>query len=279
MEVFFLRHNGGSVWIEPPLGPPWTIHPCFEREQAAAGADRISPATFSRLGACDGLIVGVVQGSEVGQSRDPTVLRIAVGMNADLVIVVKGGADWLVGKLVGIVPFARIIHPLDDSSVSMQIVGTVSGPSHIIGKGTGLNAPMSEAEAFKINMGIRHGSLTPLQFRALLKHKGSGLSGKWKLTELLALVPFLVGREFDRAVHATAIAVLEAAALHGDCSAAVNLARLLPKPKRKRFDRWLRIHSPISLDLTRRERKAFIVKARDGSHHPYCLDLARVTAI
>src|SRR3546814_10295653 len=24
--VFFIRHNGGSVWIDPPLGPPWYHH-------------------------------------------------------------------------------------------------------------------------------------------------------------------------------------------------------------------------------------------------------------
>lgn len=28
--VFFVRHNGGSVWLNPPLGPPWPKHPCFD---------------------------------------------------------------------------------------------------------------------------------------------------------------------------------------------------------------------------------------------------------
>jgi hypothetical protein len=28
-DVFFIRHNGGSVWIEPPLGWPWHKHPCY----------------------------------------------------------------------------------------------------------------------------------------------------------------------------------------------------------------------------------------------------------
>lgn len=28
--VFFIRHNGGSVWVDE-LGPPWPKHPCFEQ--------------------------------------------------------------------------------------------------------------------------------------------------------------------------------------------------------------------------------------------------------
>lgn len=27
--VYFIRHNGGSVWIDPPLGWPWNRHPCY----------------------------------------------------------------------------------------------------------------------------------------------------------------------------------------------------------------------------------------------------------
>ena len=26
-DVFFVRHNGGSVWLDPPLGWPWYKHP------------------------------------------------------------------------------------------------------------------------------------------------------------------------------------------------------------------------------------------------------------
>jgi hypothetical protein len=33
-EVFFIRYNGGSVWIDPPLGPPWEKHPCMDQETA-----------------------------------------------------------------------------------------------------------------------------------------------------------------------------------------------------------------------------------------------------
>jgi hypothetical protein len=29
-DVFFVRHNGGAVWLDD-LGPPWPIHECFRR--------------------------------------------------------------------------------------------------------------------------------------------------------------------------------------------------------------------------------------------------------
>ena len=34
--VYFIRHNGGSVWIDPPLGPPWYKHPCMDDAYVAA---------------------------------------------------------------------------------------------------------------------------------------------------------------------------------------------------------------------------------------------------
>jgi len=33
--VYFVRHNGGSVWFDE-LGPPWLKHGCFDDEPAAA---------------------------------------------------------------------------------------------------------------------------------------------------------------------------------------------------------------------------------------------------
>jgi len=36
-RVFFIRHNGGSVWIDPPLGSPWYKHGCMHPENVKAG--------------------------------------------------------------------------------------------------------------------------------------------------------------------------------------------------------------------------------------------------
>jgi hypothetical protein len=36
-EVFFIRHNGGSVWVDPPLGWPWPKHGCFDDSSSTTG--------------------------------------------------------------------------------------------------------------------------------------------------------------------------------------------------------------------------------------------------
>lgn len=36
-HVFFIRHNGGSIWINPPLGYPWIKHECMYQEDVRAG--------------------------------------------------------------------------------------------------------------------------------------------------------------------------------------------------------------------------------------------------
>jgi hypothetical protein len=33
--VYFIRHNGGSVWVDPPLGPPWHKHRCYYDDDQA----------------------------------------------------------------------------------------------------------------------------------------------------------------------------------------------------------------------------------------------------
>ena len=42
-DVYFVRHNGGSVWFDE-LGPPWPVHPCFEND---AGSEKIGKWFFT----------------------------------------------------------------------------------------------------------------------------------------------------------------------------------------------------------------------------------------
>lgn len=43
--VYFVRHNGGTVWFDE-LGPPWPKHPCFDTEQSRKTASPIITNTF-----------------------------------------------------------------------------------------------------------------------------------------------------------------------------------------------------------------------------------------
>ena len=41
-KVFLVRYNGGSVWIDPPLGSPWYKHPCMDQGYIPSGRTRSS---------------------------------------------------------------------------------------------------------------------------------------------------------------------------------------------------------------------------------------------
>jgi hypothetical protein len=54
-EVFFIRHNGGSVWLDD-LGWPWPKHACLRSD--VAGSDVLAPAALDKQ--LRGMLVGVV---------------------------------------------------------------------------------------------------------------------------------------------------------------------------------------------------------------------------
>ncbi len=41
-KVFFIRHNGGSVWLDSPLGPPWFKHPCFDSQDSSTPKESLA---------------------------------------------------------------------------------------------------------------------------------------------------------------------------------------------------------------------------------------------
>lgn len=279
-SVYFIRHNGGSAWIEPPLGPPWECHPCFESERRTAKADDIvSPELLAEVEPHDALITGVVQACEVGLDRSQTLLDILVGEDETVTLLLKGGADALVGHLVILAPAERLIYHASDVRLGFNVAATVAGPATLVGKGKILRSPMPNDELEKLRLTLKHGPLSKKQHGMLRKHRQHGLSGDWRLAELLAIIPFLGGREKDRAIHAAAVSIIERAEAHGDCSGAVTLAQVIAPGRRKRLTAWFREFSPISLDLTRKQRKAYIFRTPAGVHRPFRPNVARTTPI
>jgi hypothetical protein len=74
-SVFFLRHNGGSVWLDS-VGWPWPKHPCFENEAPAPSAFSKNAQSFKDaklvfvkylglLRAADGFIVVLLPRKEL----------------------------------------------------------------------------------------------------------------------------------------------------------------------------------------------------------------------
>jgi len=69
-DVYFIRHNGGSVWVDPPLGWPWPKHACFDKPNEPTHAFSTWSAKSSGLTNPKlGMIVRISNESETSEPR------------------------------------------------------------------------------------------------------------------------------------------------------------------------------------------------------------------
>lgn len=278
--VYFIRHNGGSVWIEPPLGPPWDRHPCFDSSGSASKAiEVVSSELAEQLGLSEGLVTGVVRSAEISKDRRQTILDIVIGEQETLSVLLKGGADSLLGQLVIADPRQRLLYSGLNAKICFTIASALAGPESLIGRGKLFHLPLGNNDLEKLRAEIKHGELSKAQHRSLRKFRDHGLNTNWKLPDLLALIPLITGKDQDRAIQMAAVMIVEKAEAHGDCSAASTLARLVAPAKRPRLIAWFRNCSPINIDLTRKQRKAYMFKTTTGVQRPFRINLARATPI
>ena len=99
--VFFIRHNGGSVWVDE-LGWPWPKHGCFEERPGEGGAvpafssiDNESPSE---------LLLGIVEWGERAGGRTRLLVKRKNEWRMHM-LTVRGDQMALVGELVA---FARL---------------------------------------------------------------------------------------------------------------------------------------------------------------------------
>lgn len=121
-EVFFIRHNGGCVWIDPPFGPLWYKHGCFD--QPITATKRSSLADSYKLGKdVQASVVGVVGTTNAfgGYKKSYDEIELKTGNSETLNLKVKhnsgylfGNAWYLSGKLCIFNETAKTIYPIDD---------------------------------------------------------------------------------------------------------------------------------------------------------------------
>lgn len=101
--VFFIRHNGGSVWLDG-LGYPWPKHPCFETEATPSWFDYIKRQTYTSES--EELLLGTIVRAErvhkdtIGPSR--IIIAVDGGSERRICIATSGDntADYLLGQIV-----------------------------------------------------------------------------------------------------------------------------------------------------------------------------------
>lgn len=84
-DVFFIRHNGGCVWVDPPLGWPWPKHGCFDKPNSdtntfARWISNSTQLTNPRLG----LIIRLDE--TLGSSQLIATVRFPDGARASLAV-------------------------------------------------------------------------------------------------------------------------------------------------------------------------------------------------
>lgn len=127
-EVYFIRHNGGSVWIDPPLGPPWYKHPCMDFAYVAAKGIRhpiISESALAKFKQCESLIIGIVKEAEASWSKRYSLINIETGRDTSIVLLMKNNAGFLVGRLVIYDQRGKSVSWVEDDSYRFNVIARI----------------------------------------------------------------------------------------------------------------------------------------------------------
>jgi len=123
--VYFIRHNGGSVWIDPPLGPPWYKHPCMDNTDVVAKGVRsqvVSESALAKFGHRDSLIIGIVKEAEASASKLCSLINIEHGRDKNIVLLVKNNAGFLVGHLVLYDQRGKSVSWVENESYTFRVI-------------------------------------------------------------------------------------------------------------------------------------------------------------
>jgi hypothetical protein len=129
-DVYFIRHNGGSVWLDPPLGYPWPKHPCMDCQLESERRRHLaSPVLLRKASSADALMMGVVTACQTSRTKRFSVARFDTGARDTGTLVIKNsGAGFLVGRL-GVYDAGRqIVASLDRDDLEFRVVQYVVAP-------------------------------------------------------------------------------------------------------------------------------------------------------
>jgi len=126
-DVYFVRHNGGSVWIDPPLGPPWDKHPCLDDRTPSKVGDNLilSAYGFPKEISTDA-ILAVAKETETSFFDQSTLVRLDTGADKHFLLLVRNNAGFLAGNLILYEPQNRLLSIFGDSSKSFFVVAQLN---------------------------------------------------------------------------------------------------------------------------------------------------------
>ena len=132
--VFFIRHNGGSVWIDPPLGPPWIKHTCFEPESSEktslACEYKINFEQIERKNRS--IKIGVIKSTKVNWKKTFTLALMDIGHKDPMKIFIKFNAGFLIGKLCLYDQVNNNMWPIDEPEYIFETYISAKSTEHKI---------------------------------------------------------------------------------------------------------------------------------------------------
>ncbi|BCG18090.1 hypothetical protein RZY40_004758 [Vibrio alginolyticus] len=126
-EVYFIRHNGGSVWIDAPLGPPWYQHYCMHAAKSPTlkAESLVSVFNFEFSSLPENSVIGVVKSCRVSSNKSKTELTVNAESNQKLTLVCKNNGGFLLGKLCVIDSGNETIYSFDEPSLRYMLLDEI----------------------------------------------------------------------------------------------------------------------------------------------------------
>ena len=133
-NVYFIRHNGGSVWIDPPLGPPWYKHSCFETEESQGVRASLADNYQIDLHQLDseGLLLGVVRSTKVNPDKSHTKALLETGKYETIHLGIKHNAGFVLGKLCVVSENSEYLWPIDAPGLLFKVLSVKKVSSEIV---------------------------------------------------------------------------------------------------------------------------------------------------
>lgn len=275
--VFFIQHNGGSVFIDPPLGPPWYRHGCMpartdrEPSESEPTIGVVSSEAQRLLGRVRGLITGVVVQADVSKRRKNTILTIAVAELEPVVLLMRGGADYFLGKLVILRPAKLAVYNAESPDEVFKVERALFIPEPHRNPEFPLlleGAARPPSEVLKRILLMPSGQPAAVE-KAYRKFLEQGLGASWKAHELASIVQLLDGKTQDEVAHAAALLALKTAETTGNAAPLLVLASALDSRRYQLLVQWCRAYSPVSIDLAKKAHQVQFHRDKDRKIRPF----------
>lgn len=123
-SVYFIRHNGGAVWLDSPLGPPWYKHICFDLVGSNKDKDSLYEEKRKNIvtDVSSNEAVCVICSTKILKNRDFTYAILEAGESKGMRVKIKNNADYLLGKICILSIDKKFIWPIDEPQLIFLIL-------------------------------------------------------------------------------------------------------------------------------------------------------------